>query len=55
MFGLPGKRLENADAAGADLIWLENFLPDGWWVVVEARGGATTPLPIDDSDASGSQ
>ncbi len=53
MFGLPGKRSENADAAGADLIWLENFVPDGWWVFVEARGGSTTPLPFDDSDASG--
>ncbi len=54
MFGLPGKRSENADAAGADLTGLENFVPDVRWAVVEARGGPTTPLPFDDSDASGS-
>ena len=60
IFGPADNRSENAaaadaaDAAGADLIGLENSVPDGWWVFVEARGGSTTPLPFDDSDASGS-
>jgi hypothetical protein len=57
IFGPADNRSENAaaaDAAGADLIGLENFVPDGWWVFVEARGESTTPLPFDDSDASGS-
>jgi len=54
MFGLPGKRSENAGAAGSDLTGLENFVPDVRWAVVKARGGPTIPLPFDDSDASGS-
>ncbi len=57
IFGPADNRSENAaaaDAAGADLIGLENSVPDGWWDFVEARGGSTTPLPFDDSDASGS-
>ena len=37
IFGPADNRSENAaaaDAAGADLIGLENSVPDGWWVFV---------------------